>query len=487
MYGLIALLAVRAAVYALGKRTGQTGRTPPTEYKLWVVRVTGVAVRGAFLVAAWCLRKDIGIEWLIPCIVCGLPSLVVELLLIPAGVPHLTYYFTRLMYPFVIFGEPWGRAVFNELRARMRRGWWLDPERIARLGRSLVVFNASGNDRAVSAATIAARALLDALSGDEEHARELFAVVQAMDWRHAARVARVYAQAWLLTDAARRGAFHEVVRLSFRGPYTGRRWFMRAAALRILGHEPKVPDWKLIGSWLSAPARRHCFGLLRRGLAAPSMPERSTAQGGFVAAQRRTFELMRLPKGVATYDEIARLARTWQTVFDSGELRQSLTERRLALGASFDADAVADRFERQIVAVLAELVAATAPQRAREDCPTLLLTAMDRLQSQWFGELEDLCRALPRGDANTTDDLELHWRTWGRVRHLTSLLSDVMPERADWISAAVGGQLLNHGAWLYNRERAQLLGHDVFFFLLCITPKSDLNRATIVKNCRLSS
>jgi len=489
MYGLIALLAVRAAVYAMGKRTGQTGGggAPPSEYKPSVVRFTGLAVRAAFLVAAWALRRDIAIEWLTACIVCGLPGLVVELLLIPAGIPHLTYYFTRSMYPFAIFGEPKGRAIFNELRARLRRGWLLDPERIARFGRDLVVFNNFGNDRTVGAASLAARAQLDALSGDAEHARELFALVQAMDWRHGSRAARIYSQAWLLNDAARRGAFHEVVRLSTHGPHTARRWFMRASARRILGCQAAFQDSKLVGSWLFSPARRHTFGLLRRALGTEPRPVPSRVGTGMAAAKRLSFELMRLPKGAATRNEIAELARIWQAVFDSGELRQRLTERKQALAASFEPESVAARFERQIVAMLGELVIPTAPPRDPEPYPLLLLSAMDRIQGDWFSELEALCRGLPRGNANTTDDLEQHWRTWGRVRHLTGLLSDVLPERADWIFASVGVQVLNHGSWLYNRERAQTLAHDVFYFLLRITPESDVNRETIVKNCRLST
>lgn len=487
MYGIIALLAVRAVIYAMGKRSGQTGGSPPSEFKPVVVRSARVAVRVAFLVSAWALNGDIPIAIQMMLVMYAVPSVVIELLLIPAGIPRVTYYFTRLTYPLLVFGEPRGRAVFNELRARLRRGWALNPEQIAKLGRSLVAFNRYANDRSVCASTIAAQAQLDALSGNVAQARELFDVVQTMDWRRATRSARVYSQAWLLADAARRGAFHDVVRLSLRGPNTARRWFMRAAARRLLAHSTPSQNWKLVGAWLLSPARRHSFGLLRRALAAKPWPEPSTVEPNLAGAKRLSFELMRLPRGVATRTDVARLAQTWQTVLDSGELNQNLSERRQALGASFDPDAIAARFERQIVALLAELVVATAPARPEPDYPLLLLAAMDQVQGNWFGELEDLCRGLLRGNAIITNDLEQHWRTWCRVRYLTGLLSDILPERANWIFASVGGELLNHGAWLYNRERARTLAHDIFYYLLAITPKNDVNRGTVVKNFRLSA
>ena len=65
---------------------------------------------------------------------------------------------------------------------------------------------------------------------------------------------------------------------------------------------------------------------------------------------------MALPKGVPTRADVARLARAWQTVFDSEELNRSLSERRSALNASFNPDAISARFERQIVAMLSELL-----------------------------------------------------------------------------------------------------------------------------------
>ena len=138
--------------------------------------------------------------------------------------------------------------------------------------------------------------------------------------------------------------------------------------------------------------------------------------------------------------------------------------------------------------MLSELLVATPPpQKPEPEYPVLLLAAMDRLQGDWFGELEDLCRSLPRSNAIITSDLERHWRTWCRVRYLTGLLSDILPERANWIFASVGSELLNHGAWLYNRERARTLAHDIFYYLLRITPKNDVNRGTVVKNFRMST
>ncbi len=141
-------------------------------------------------------------------------------------------------------------AVLNELRARLRWGWLLDDERLLRLSRPL-----RRGDRidAARGATVAVRATLDALKGDFEHARPLFAL--AMEMRHSPRNVRCYCQAWLLADAAKRADYVEVLRLSWRGPRTLRRKFLRACAERLLLQELHTPA--LLGTPPAWQRRRH--------------------------------------------------------------------------------------------------------------------------------------------------------------------------------------------------------------------------------------
>jgi hypothetical protein len=467
----------------------QSSGSPPLAFGRYLSRLFGFAVRGGFLLVAWHLPHDRAhAGWLILCLICGLPWLLIELILIPLHAPYPVYYSTRVLYPHAVFGEGRGLAVFNELRSRVRWGWGLlQPDKLARLSRNLVAFDAEGSDRAVAGASLAARAMLDALAGEGERARELFDVVQTMDRWHACRSARVFSQAWLLGDAAGRGAYHDVVRLSRRGPITFRRSFMGAAARRILGHPDAAANWKLIAWWLLSPARIHALGLLKLALHAKARAAHSAPEPGLTAAKRCHVELMRLPRGAATRGELAQLAWTWQTVLDSGQIHGIATERRQVLQAAFDPSTIEARFERQLVNALGELLRNTLPDGASEsDSPMLLLSAMDELQGDWLSELEDLCQSLARGSAHTTNDLEQHWRTWARLRHLATLLSDILPERAHLIYESVGVEVLNHGAWLYNDERARLLAHDVFCFLRAIAPKDDANWRTIRQNARLS-
>src|SRR6185503_11116778 len=122
---------------------------------------------------------------------------------------------------------------FHELRARVRRGFGLGDESTQRLARRLAPIFDDPNDRTVRGATVTARGMLDVIGGGWESGRDLFNVVQDMRWLHAPRSVRAYCQGWLLADAAARGAHHEVIRLSRRGPATRRRAFLAACARRL--------------------------------------------------------------------------------------------------------------------------------------------------------------------------------------------------------------------------------------------------------------
>ena len=496
MHGLVlvAIIVVRLLAYWANKQATHAGR-PPAAWAMSLVRsraiapwVIGFGVRGVFWTWAWVIWLNQGANaWFCLCVIGAFPQLILRTLLIPAGIPHAAYYFTRVLHPQATLGETRGGAVFNELRARLRWGRALSPAALERLAGRVVTFDAKGIDLRTRAASLAARAMLDALAGDGERARELFAVVQTMHFRHAARSARVYAQAWLLSDAARRSEYHEVIQLSERGPYTVRRVFMRGAARRLLGQAQAPGRWQLGLLWLLSPGRVHSRSLLKLALQRPARSKFAATARDFATAQRLTYELLRLPRGLAARSELAELARTWQTVFDGGELHDRLRARRDALQGSFDIERVGARFEREVAAQLTALVPTTLPDGEPEaELPMLFLTALDQFQGDLLGELEELCRTLPRGDAPPTDDLLQHWRTWARVRTLAARLTDTLPARAHLIFSSIGLSTLNHGAWLYNQEKARILAHDVFRFLLGIAPKGDPNWQTIRQNAKLS-
>jgi hypothetical protein len=72
---------------------------------------------------------------------------------------------------------------------------------------------------------------------------------------------------------------------------------------------------------LLAPARRHNVGFLKRALRAKRWTELRIVEPGLSVAKHFSAELMRFPSGAVTRDELAALARTWQAVFDTGNIR----------------------------------------------------------------------------------------------------------------------------------------------------------------------
>src|SRR6516225_4600566 len=73
------------------------------------------------------------------CLILAFPLPLIDALLVPAGLPHLSYYLARVSRPLPIAHESSGSAVFYELKARLRRGLALDDTGRARLERSLFV------------------------------------------------------------------------------------------------------------------------------------------------------------------------------------------------------------------------------------------------------------------------------------------------------------------------------------------------------------
>jgi hypothetical protein len=424
--------------------------------------------------------------WLSLCTVILLPSALLGAVLIPTGVPYVSYYFTLVFRPWGIAKEVRGGAVFNELQARLRSGRKLDSAEHASLGTRLF---RGFSDKRVRGANLASRAILDALAGDRESARALFFVAQGLAPHNASRAVRAYAQSWLLVDAGQRGAFHELVALSALPPRTRRRWFLRAASRRVLGLDSAAKNAALTWLWLLAPGRLGGASLLRAAKEAQPRSELSfdAAADALTAARTATLTLTSWPKGWASRADVSRLADLWQRVFDSDQLQVQLRARREALEASFATESVSARIERDVIGLLAKLWRESqADLQSAEDEPRLLTIAKDQLQEPLLDELESLAEALPHGDARNDESLETLWRTWTRIRWRAHEFCMLLPERSSQIHETVGLRALNYGAWLFNREQAHVLAHEVFRWLHSIAPDQSENRATLARNMKLS-
>lgn len=444
--------------------------------------VISLLFKVALVSTAFVIVVDHGSPFTAGALLClAFSGIVTRALLVPAGIPHVSYWFTRAGH----FGMARSDAAFNELRARLTWGLMAEPSRFGTRFRNL--FHA-GSDRTIRGSALGARAILDALSGDAAAARELFDVAQSLPFGKASRSVKAYCQAWLLADAARRGAYHEVVRLAQRGPLTRRRLFMKGAALCMLGASQAPRPLTLWILWALAPDRLYTRSLLRSALAAKKRPEIVVAERGMAGARRATLSLLRLPRGAASRAELRHLARAWQDVFESGEVRQAVALRKEQLQASFDVTAVAARFEADIVQLFATLLRDTLPEKQCDQPDAdVLIAAKDQIQFELLGEIESLCVAMPHGNAEATFAYEEHWRAWARVRALAQQFFDALPERKGLVFDAVGTVLLNHGAWLYNKERARVLSHDIFRWLYALCPRDWIDFKTLKRNVRLAS
>ena len=446
-----------------------------------------LALRGVLIVSGLAALSDAPLLAVV-LFIFAYPQPIFEWILVPLGVPYSGFLFSRVLLPHAIIGEVRGGAVFNELRVRLRWGLRLEPRSLERLGRRLLETDGTLSDRRVRGASLAARAIVDAVAGDGSGARELFAVVQDMKSVHAARSVRVYAQAWLLVDAARRGEFRQVVLGSWRGPRTCRARFMRVAARRLLGTYRPPRAVSVYFWWLLAPARVQHWSLLRAALRAEPRAPKAFAERGFEHAKARLFALGRVPPGALTRYEIRCVALLWQEVFDSAELQRLAVARCATLDGSFDGQAIVARLEGDVIAQLAEHWRVTlydGIEDAQES--SLILAAKDHIQFELLGELERTCAGLRHGKAPAINDLEPHWRTWVRVRALSLEFLDVLYDRRALLFDSVGGELLNHGAWLYNTEGAHVLAHDVFRFLYPLSPPDSENHAVLQRNLNVAA
>lgn len=435
------------------------------------------------LVAAVALVAIDRRHWLaLPCLLFIFPEPFLEYIVVPFGRPRVAYWTTRILLPQSTLREPRAGAVLNELRARLFRNrgvdspWWRPF--------SAALF-AGEMGRTAGAATLTARAIVDVLDNRRDDARKLLAVAQEMSVWHAPRAARRYAQAWLLADAAERGAYGEVIRLSMAGPVTLRAAFMRSAARAVLGLSRPSPA-KLKALWLCAPARRASLPLLQRALATPRRPPLKIGDRGFRDAQTALLGLGALPLGAATRDEVRRAAVVGQVATDSGEIEAFVAARKEQLHAGYDVRTMVAKAGDQLVREIGQISRNAAVDACHDNAePALIIAAKDQLQSELLHELESACARLPRHQAPPTTDHEPHWRAWAQIRGAARSYREALPDRTDQLYLCIGVKLIDHGAWLFNVVGAKCLAHDIFRWVLRLGPPAAGQRKVLKRNLRL--
>jgi hypothetical protein len=488
---VVGILAARLLIYWLNKQRVAQGKSAVfTRRPISRTAQAGLAwfaIRALLLTLAWFnFAVDEYWLWSIDLLALGLGPLIVISFLIPLGIPSLAYYFTFVARPPLFRGDARGDAVFNELCARVYWGRGATPESTHKYTQPLIELR-KGSDRAVHGSSLAARAMLDAIANDNERARELFNVVQNLWPIFAPRSVRLSAQAWLLADAAQRGAFHELLSLSKRGPRSRRRWFLGKVAQRLLGVDPAPSSAALKLAWLCAPARRLHYGLLRRALTAPRARAVALGKSDLNDVRRTTVELACAPAGTVSRARLREVATAWQQLFSENTVRTSFVVRANLLGSNVDVDELSAEVQTSIVDLLATLYRqAPADGASDETEPSLLRAAKDAIQYELLDALESACRVLPRGKSPARGELESHWRAWAKIRKLADTFFELLPERRHLVYDAVGMPLLNHGAWLFNTEKAMFVAHDIFRFLAPLAPPHSQYAATIQRNLKIS-
>lgn len=409
--------------------------------------------------------------------------------LVPWGVPHLTYGFLRLVH----FGTARDDATFYELLSRLRSGRALAPAALQPLEDRLFTnpsWKAVETD--VRGASLAARAILDVLAGQPERARDLFFVSAHLRRSRSSPGTRELAQAWLLSDAFARGAYGAVLQEASSGPLTARRFFLGGLAKSFAGIERS--GWKQLVLWPLCTGRRFGWRLLQRARRAPPLvplpaPAQDGAEPTLESAQRALRAALSRPRGSVSRQRIRELASAWSSVFEAEEIVELVEARAKALEADLDGEGVGAELEEQVIELVAGLWREAPPDRhvADEDLPWVLVSAHDRITSDLLTEIETLVDSLPQDDALSEHDLEHHWRTWARIHRLTWEFETQLPDRVDLLRTTTTTPLLNHGAWLYNAQNAHHLAHEVFRWLLPRTPKTDPDFKVIRDNTRLAA
>ncbi len=399
------------------------------------------------------------------------PWLVVKWLLVPLGAVRLaTVVARRAGHPW--FRDPVGGSVLSGALASLRRRRH-DPE-TARWLRARLAEDQLGG------AGIVALGLIAADSGDRDTATKLLGTLDEIEPDICPDIARMIALDWLVADAARRGAWHELVDRVSDDPFpTPTTRFVGMCARRMLAEE--IPRRSLVWAWLCAPRRVATAGLLLACLRAPRPIARVLEDdelGALPANEGRdpVTRAMALHAEAAAWPVtvpvpapmIERLALAWDLAFNDFGLRAEVRERVDALAVKAPGELVVARMQRAVARDIALLLCLAGRDSERISASVGVLRRARELQfDDASAQILAACSTLAkrrRSDAAAAIDVWTEWVTLRRS-YVDAVLPLSLSERAT-LYEMFEEEVRTTAAWLWNARRERGLAHAMCLFLL---------------------
>ncbi|MFZ5443849.1 MAG: hypothetical protein ACOZQL_27845 [Myxococcota bacterium] len=392
------------------------------------------------------------------------PAWVARTLFAPLGFVRLAYFSAWLSRIEWRRDKPGGPALIAAWAlAQQERPW---PSSIAWVEQRLTTTR-----RALQGSNVVAWGLLEAAKGKPESAREWLESVLMFDPRVAPEPVRRVAAEWLATDAAARGDWQRVKRIT-----TDRKWpatrtltLLDALASRLLG-EPVPTNAGLWLWWLFAPRRLWTWSFVRQvraraatppaaAQALPPAPEALEPPG---RALFLTAALRRSPQPDAR--AIVDVARAWERALDQ-DLRSKLFARTVLIGGGEPDEAVAE-----VRALVEQALAPLLPAKLEGlsgPLPTLIEAAAMGRKDRLFADLEE---KMNRMDQRKLDARELPvLEEWREIVSLKRLYRETLEAGGSADAAlafsVIRDKFVNFGVWLYNVRGEKPLANAIFRML----------------------
>jgi hypothetical protein len=414
----------------------------------------------------------------------SLPTMVLEWIVVPLGLPRTAYWVVKLCRPLNFAGKnDSGCALYAALALTRRGASGADIAWLTRLVPDLPEKKGAG--------TVAA-GLLAALSGNLLLARHLLKTASSLPASAISGKLRTIARDWLVADAALNADWTQVIYwgLQRRG---GGRWSYTVAriAQRLTGQDMARKNWQLWGLWLIAPRRRLLLPLLRRALAVPyakpaiDVPLPPTSHLSEALAD--FLYLLEQHKGQTG----TTFSNTWlndavqrvEMQLDHPVTQQAIEHRLRALGAPAEHMAVMQKLRQKLVTMIIPFVEATPSLAQAPVIAPSLQQAVTTVRSRMFQDIQVRCADYAhRSNEKTSLDTQTEWQAWAVLCEIAERLLRLDPAAEESLFQEMFVPLCNFAVYQHNQVKRIYLAHDMFSWLHAHSLSNPEARAVLAKN-----